>query len=180
MFMKGSYSVVTKTSKVYSDVKDNLTLVMKGKLLAVDPSIGSTSSMPGWAFYDAGELIESGTLSINPKQSVWARLQDLARLIRQLYKHFGIDILVYEDIPSQRQGGGNANAHASLLKAQGAIMAVPGPRAYVGIMPISWKRMARSTYVKSDEADAVEIGWIVINIAQYISIKDPPSTYRPV
>jgi Holliday junction resolvasome RuvABC endonuclease subunit len=166
--------MVTKTSRVYSEVRDNLTLLLKGRVLAIDPSIGSTSSMPGWAYYNAGELIESGILEINPKQSVWDRLQDLSRLVRQLYKRFDIDILIYEDIPSQRQGGGNANAHASLLKAQGAIMSVPGPRAYVGIFPVSWKRMVRPTYVKSDEADAIEIGYIVLEIAKYISEKDPP------
>jgi hypothetical protein len=168
---------ISKTSRVYEETKDNIVLLTKGRVLAVDPSIGSTSSMPGWAFYKAGVLIESGILEINPKGSVWDRLQDLSRLVRRLYKEFEIDILVYEDIPSQRQGGGNANAHASLLKAQGAIMSVPGPRAYVGIMPISWKKMVRDTYIKSDEGDAIEIGWIVIELAKHIEEKDPPGKY---
>jgi hypothetical protein len=63
---------------------------------------------------------------------------------------------------------GNANAHASLLKALGAILSVPGPDGYVGIMPVSWKKMIRNTYEKGDEADAVEIGYIVIECAAQI------------
>jgi hypothetical protein len=35
-------------------------------------------------------------------------------------------------------------------------------------MPVSWKKMIRNTYEKGDEADAVEIGYIVIECAAQI------------
>lgn len=96
----------------------------------------------------------------------------LANGIRKLYRDFDPDVLVYEEIPAQRYGGGgNANAHASLLKALGVILSVPGPDGYVGIYPISWRKLVRETYVKGDEADAVEIGWIVIELAREIRDK---------
>jgi hypothetical protein len=90
-------------------------------------------------------------------------------MVRKLYKEWDPDVLVYEDIPSQRQGGGNANAHASLLKAVGAILSVSGPDYYVGLMPVSWKRMVREDYVKSDIRDAIEMGWIAIAVARRIA-----------
>ena len=70
---------------------------------------------------------------------------------------------------------GNAVAHASLLKALGAILSVPGPDGYVGIMPVSWKKMVRDTYTKGDEADAVEIGHVIIECAAQIkyNIENP-------
>jgi hypothetical protein len=32
-------------------------------------------------------------------------------------------------------------------------------------MPVSWKAAARDTYVKGDEQDAIEIGWVAISTA---------------
>lgn len=38
-----------------------------GTILAVDPSIGSATSMPGYALSVDGVVVDSGILSINPK-----------------------------------------------------------------------------------------------------------------
>jgi hypothetical protein len=65
---------------------------------------------------------------------------------------------------------GNAIAHASLHKALGVILSVPGPTGFVGIMPFSWKKLVRDTYVKGDEADAVEMGYVAIEVAHEIMI----------
>lgn len=95
--------------------------------------------------------------------------------IRKLYRVWEPDVLVYEEIPPTRHGGGNAESHASLLKAVGAILSVSGPDYYVGIHPLSWKRMVRSTYSKGDENDAKEIGWITIEEAKRLKEEDPPN-----
>jgi hypothetical protein len=159
---------LTKTSKAYADIEANVKALLEGVVISIDPSIGSSSSMPGWAIYRAGKYIASGTFPIPPHKSIPERLRTLANHVRKLYNEFPPDVLVYEDIPSQRYGMGNAMAHASLLKALGAILSVPGPEGYVGIMPVSWKKMVRDTYQKGDEADAVEIGYVAIESAAQI------------
>jgi hypothetical protein len=159
---------LTKTSKAYKDIEDNLQGILDGVVVSIDPSIGSSSSMPGWAVYRAGQYVTSGTFDIPVHKSIPDRLRILANHIRKLYNEYPPDCLVYEDIPAQRYGMGNAIAHASLLKALGAILSVPGPEGYAGIMPISWKKLVRDTYIKGDESDAVEIGYVVIECAAQI------------
>ena len=159
---------LTKTSKAYVSIEDNLKGLLEGVVVSIDPSIGSSSSMPGWAIYRAGQYVSSGTFDIPVHKSIPDRLRILANHLRKLYNEYPPDCLVYEDIPAQRYGMGNAVAHASLLKALGAILSVPGPEGYVGIMPVSWKKMVRDTYQKGDEADAVEIGHVVIECAAQI------------
>lgn len=132
--------------------------------------------MPGYAVYRAGNLVESGVFDMDPDAEIHIRLQRLSHLIRKLYANWNPDTLVYEDIPAQHYGGkGHAGSHASLVKAVGAILSVSGPHTYVGIMPISWKKMTRSTYVKGDREDAEEIGWIAIQEAYRIREEDPPN-----
>jgi len=159
---------LTKTSKAYRDIEDNLQGILDGVIISIDPSIGSSSSMPGWAVYRAGQYVTSGTFDIPVHKSIPDRLRMLANHVRRLYNEHPADVLVYEDIPAQRYGMGNAVAHASLLKALGAILSVPGPDGYVGIMPVSWKKGVRDTYQKGDESDAVEIGYVVIEFAAQI------------
>lgn len=159
---------LTKTSRAYSDIEANLKGILEGVVISIDPSIGSSSSMPGWAVYKAGDYVASGTFEIPAHRPLPEKLRRLAYHVRKLYDDYPADVLVYEDIPSQRYGMGNANAHASLLKALGAILSVPGPEGYVGIMPVSWKKLVRDTYQKGDEADAVEIGYVVIECAAQI------------
>jgi len=159
---------LTKTSKAYQNIEDNLQGILEGMVISIDPSIGSSSSMPGWAIYRAGQYVSSGIFEIPVHKSLPDRLRTLANHVRKLYNDYPPDVLVYEDIPAQRYGMGNAVAHASLLKALGAILSVPGPDGYVGIMPVSWKKLVRDTYEKGDEADAVEIGYVVIECAGQI------------
>lgn len=173
---------ISRTAKVYGEIRSCLTPLLYGTVICIDPSIGSSSSQPGWAIYMAGHLIRSGILKIDPTGDIPTRLQELRRLLRNLYQTRPPDVLVYEDIPAQRHAaggaGGNAVGHASLLKALGAILSVSGPRHFVGILPVSWKRLARPTYEKGDEADAIEIGWIVLQEARRILETDPPGKKR--
>lgn len=165
--------MLSKTSKAYESISKARLALTEGIVVSIDPSIGSTSSLPGWAVYIRGELQCSGTFDINRNANVPTRLQELAYELRKLYNTVGVpDVLVYEDIPAQRYGGGNANAHSSLLKSVGVILSVSGPDAHVGLLPISWKRLVRPEYQKGDEADAIEIGWIAIQEARKIIEED--------
>ena len=157
-----------KDSQAYLQIQEHVKELLEGVVVSIDPSIGSSSSMPGYAVYRAGELLESGTFVIAHRDvSVADRLRALHNHVRKLYNKYNPDVLVYEDIPSTRHGGG-AGGHASLLKALGAILAVPGPAGHVGLYPVSWKSEARETHVKGDEQDAVEIGWVAIQVANRI------------
>lgn len=161
--------MIGKTSKVYEEIKGATKELLEGVMVSCDPSIGSTSSQPGWAVYRAGELLASGTFEIAAHKSIPERLHKLHSSMRKLYNEYDPDVLVYEQIPAQRYGGGNAWSHASLLKALGVILSIPGPDKYVGILPVSWKKMVRDTYVKGDREDAEEIGWIAIQVAREIA-----------
>jgi hypothetical protein len=77
------------------------------------------------------------------------------------------DCLIYEEIPVGGPGR-NIASHVTLLKAVGIILSVPGPKYYVGIYPVSWKKLVRPTYVKSDEGDAIEFGYICVQEARQI------------
>ncbi len=171
---------LAETTKAYSEIESCLTPLLEGTVVAIDPSIGSQSSMPGWAAYTAGILVDSGTLEIPLGWGVPERLQEVARQLRELYRIYKpVDVLVYEQIASQFFGGkgkkfGNAASMASLQKALGAILSVPGPTSFVGLSPQTWKRLVSDTYVKSDEADAVEMGKIAISLAQEIQENGKP------
>jgi hypothetical protein len=168
---------LSKTCKAYTEIRNCLTELQEGVVLAIDPSIGSSSSMPGWAVYRAGELHASGTLKINPLHSIPLRLAAVAAGMKVLIEDHAPQALVYENIPAQRQGGGNAVAHASLLMALGTILSVPGPSHHVGLYPMSWKRLARPSYKKGDMEDAIEVGWIAIQEAIRIHEEDPPGLF---
>jgi hypothetical protein len=169
---------IGKTSQVYKEVAENLKGLTEGVVISIDPSIGSSSSMPGWAIFVAGSLtpIASGVIDLPRLESIPVRLRTLNRALVKLYAKYLPDVLVYEEIPAQRHGFGNANAHASLLKSLGVILSIPGPEGYVGIMPVSWKALVSDQYEKGDEADAREIGRIVIQHAweQVEELKQEP------
>lgn len=160
---------IGKDSQAYKEASLCLKGLTEGLVVAIDPSIGSSSSQPGWAVYRASEYLASGTFFLDPSKSKPERLRGLGSQLRALYNKYPPDVLVYEQIPAQRHGG-NAVYHASLLYALGVVLSVPGPENYVGITPMSWKSQIRETYEKSDENDAVEIGHIVIQLAYQIAL----------
>lgn len=145
--------------------------IMDGALLAIDPSAGSNSSMPAYAVYHKGELIESGALLLDIKLPLAQRLFILSNDIRDIYAKYSPLVLAYEDIPAQAYGR-NATGHATLLKAVGAVLAATGggtdPNHTVPVAPRVWKRLARPWYTKSDENDAIEIGWVVTELAKQL------------
>lgn len=145
----------------------------EGVVLSVDPSIGSVSSMPAFAIYRAGQLVTSGVWEMDPTSPLPSRLQRLSYLMRKLIKEYDPDVLVHEAISDVPFKGFAGRGHASLQKALGAILSVSGPDKYVGMLPATWKKFARSHYVKSDENDAKEIGWVAIEQARLIIEQEP-------
>lgn len=160
--------MLSRDSKAYQAIRECTFPLQHGIVIAIDPSIGSSSSMPGYAIYKAGELLGSGIFELDLAKDRPHRLQQLAYMLRKLYTTWKPDVLVYEEVPAMRHGFGNAVSHASLLNAVGVVLSISGPDYFVGIMPVSWKGQVRSTYAKGDEADAIEFGWIAIQEAARI------------
>lgn len=169
--------MISKSSQTYEELRQNASALIGGIVLCIDPSIGSMSSMPGFAVYVKGTLTESGTLEIDPSGSIWSRLQQLSHGMRKLIRSFDPDVLVYEKVPVSAHSGRSQVSHASLLYSVGAILSISGPVGYVGLMPVSWKPLVRPEYVKGDREDAVEIGWIAIEEAKRIRDTNPKRKY---
>lgn len=173
--------MISSTVKEYKDIRGCLKPLLQGVVLSIDPSCGSkgeNGSLPGWAVSVAGELIESGVIQLPVEEDLWVRLQSLHHGLRQLVKTYNPDVMVYENIAPRRYGGGSAHSHASLLKSVGVVLSVSGPEHYIGLRPTVWTRWKRSTYVKSDQGDAVEMLWVAIETAREIEIENPPRGYR--
>jgi hypothetical protein len=169
-----------KDTEIYRSVRSNLKYIIEGSILCLDPSMGSMSSQPGYAVYRAGKLVESGKLNIDPRGEKWERLHELHRQLRNLSRRIVPDLCLYENVPVSAHGGRSQVSHASLLMAVGVTLAAVEADAFIGITPMVWKSRIRDTYVKSDEADAIEFGWITIEIAKLIAQKDPYGYYNRV
>jgi hypothetical protein len=146
-------------------------VLLEGRVVAIDPSCGSNSSMPGYAIYNAGILIGSGVIQIPLARELHTKLQWLANYLRTDPKFQGIELLLIEAIPVTRHGrGANQLSHSSLIKAVGAIISsINCP--YIMYVPIqTWKAYANTveSYSKGDEADARMIGASIIQLATTI------------
>lgn len=172
--------MISETVKEYKEIRATLKPLLDGVVLCIDPSCGSkgpTGSLPGWAVSLGGQLQASGVIELPVEEDLWVRLQALHHGIRRLVKEYNPDVMVYEQIAPRRYGGGSAHSHASLLKAVGVTLSVSGPTAYVGLRPTVWTKWKRSTYKKSDEADAIEMLWVALETATEISVQNPPRGY---
>ena len=165
--MSKHVSMIGKKTKLYQEVDRLKGSLCYGKVLSIDPSIGSTSSSPGWAYYQNGSLTDSGTIYTGGSHlELWLRARRLGDSLRLLCNEYKVDVLVYEDIPAT--SGFNQNAIASLLKAVGIVLACTTSSHVLGVHPASWKNYVRPEYKKGDKEDAIEIGWVTIALAQHI------------
>ena len=174
-----SVADISKKTKLYESVSKLTTPLLTGMVLVIDPSIGSTSSSPGWAIYKQGELLDSGTLSTGGSGTeLWRRARTLGNSIKVLSSIHNFDLLIYEDIPATSSF--NQNAVASLLKAVGIVLACSKSEYVLGIHPASWRNYVRPEYKKGDKEDAEEIGHIAIALAKHIVTERSTSTRSSV
>jgi len=176
-----STTLPSKSSAAYAAIRENVLPLTRGIVLVVDPSIGSQSSLPGWAVYGGGDsLLDSGVIPMDVTESRPYRLRAVYDKLENLTTAWQPHVIVYEEVPVMAHAGRSQVSHASLLNAVGVTLAathLPGV-GYVGIQPIVWKKRVSADYVKGDEADAIEMGQIVIAMAHEILLKDPPRKYR--
>lgn len=166
----GSSSSTGNRTVLYKSIRTYTKQILEGTLVAIDPSCGSSSSDPGYAIYSNGLLVESGIIPLNKERELAYRLQELRAA---LFAKFGCPtVLVVEHIPPRRFGKGSAVSHASLLQAMGVALASTDSGILLRIRPQDWQRLAApiwSKATKSDEADAIAIGWAVIRLAREIN-----------
>lgn len=159
---------MNKTSKTYKAIEPLAELILNGRLLCVDPSTGSTSSVPGFAVYEGGELIESGEITVDKSANRSLRLYEIARTIREEFDT--PDILIVEYIPHMVYGQGKMNGVTlmALQKAIGAIIGAIPCKNLLEIPASAWKHHKPEGYIKSDEWDAIALGNCAINISKKI------------
>lgn len=165
---------ISTQSRLYAQARKNAELLLNATLLCVDPSIGSASSLPGYAVYVRGELVSSGLIEVATAGAHNLRLFELARSLREDFAELQNPILVVEDIPTMRfnrRGSGgysDPRAQVPLHRAVGAIMSSIRSPLMLEVPPITWHRYTDpSRYLKSDQADAAALGWTVLCMARH-------------
>lgn len=159
-------------SKVRQSIRKHRDAILRGTMLAIDPSIGSTSSSCGYAIYVSGKLVESGLIEVNKSASQTVRLYELARTFREDFTN--PDIVAIEGIspvPYAAKRGFSkvpmtAISLSALHRAVGAILGAQKWTDVIEIPPITWKKYKSADYKKDDHIDAQEIGRAVILIAR--------------
>lgn len=157
--------------KAYSDT------ILNGTLLAIDPSSGSSSSMPGYALFQCGILIDSGHLEITTKgRPLHQRLYQLAQILQKDFVEVEqLDLVAVEYIPMKQFAPGKSGSGASvssilaLQRAVGVVQGSFGNIPMIEVAPVSWHKYADNSeeyYVKTDETDAIFIGRAVVETAK--------------
>ena len=130
-----------------------------GRVLAVDPSSGSSGSMPGFALFKGATLVESGTMEIM-LGDIHRRLWSLAAGLREGFPE-EIDLLIIEDLPPFMQTRGStfrSKGVVNLHMSVGAIYSVFGYAPCIGVPPMAWHADVKKLpfdYIKNDENDAL-------------------------
>lgn len=162
-------------SKLALEIEQYGEIIQAGEVLAVDPSSGSQGSLPGYALFKAGKLVDAGTIDL-PRGS--RPLANRLFLLREtLEKAFQKpDLLAIELISPVMPAKNGAFLHkhaSSLIKAVGAILStwdVPT----LEVSPMTWHSMTPPEYKKSDVQDACMIGWAVyITLARLCGEVEP-------
>lgn len=133
--------------------------VLGGRVVCIDPATGSTSQ-PGYAVLEHGELVRSGVLKIDRRLGIARRLKALADQL--LDEGLALpELLVVERLRGRM-------VHPHLHWAVGVIVATLDPEAIIELPIPLWKAVARAdtTYAKSDEADACAFGQTVIYLVR--------------
>lgn len=141
-------------SKLDVAAKPALPFLHKGTILSVDPSIGSASSMPGYSLVVDGVMVDSGILSINPRENASKRLAAIQIQLNLLTPN--PDVIVIEKIAPMLSCGGAGVIQ--LHWACGVVLATYPNAVPVMVPNQTWKKFLRDhgiNYKKSDENDAI-------------------------
>lgn len=150
-------------SKLSDSIEPLTSLVLSGHLLAIDPSSGSRQSLPGYAIFKAGHLVDSGKIEIQYKEDLHRRLFYLSKILREQFER--PDILITENVPPVMLGKGFFNkSMLSLQKSIGVVISC-FDCPLIEVAPVSWRQHIPENYNKTDEADAIMMGLTCLRVA---------------
>lgn len=155
----------TNSSKLDLAVSQHADKALNGYLLAIDPSSGSEKSQPGYAIYRGGQLVDYGLINIKWGDAVANRLYRLAKSLREEFQQ--PDLLVVEHLaPFMGEGKSFFSTRnvISLHQSVGVIMSI-WDIPVLAVSPRSWQSLAPDNYQKSDQNDAIMLGWTVLHKA---------------
>jgi len=169
----------SKLTSLERDLGPVLGQALNGTVLAIDPSSGSANSQPGYAIFKAGQLLDSGLVRIRSGDHISNRLYRLARTLRDEFE--APELLVTENIPPFMGDGPGAQFATrnviSLHQSIGVVMSV-WDVAVVQVSPRTWRSRVPDNYLKSDENDAIMIGWSAIQTARELN-GELPENFSP-
>lgn len=139
---------LTEVQKFRKDIAPVAYTVLKGRLLAIDPG----SNVLGWALFDKGELVESGSIAAHPKNKPHKRIISIMHDLKDATAK-ACDVLCVEQM---------FKFNPSLIWSVGAVIEAKQPELFVEIPTRIWQAKLPADYVKSDERDAIEIGKALI------------------
>jgi hypothetical protein len=163
-----------KIAKYRLAIAEAANLIVTGRLLAIDPSVGSANSMPGYAVFEAGKLVENGTIQVDHKEPVSKRLHEINRCLREDFERPDVVAIEMPPLINLRGMGHRMNAvsRAGLQRGIGAAIAAWPVDHIVEIPPASWSKFKPADYVKGDAQDALVIGLAVLALAARTPIKE--------
>lgn len=174
---------VSTQSKLYKSLLRRADLLLTGRVLVLDPSVGSLSSQPGYSIWSAGVLEDSGVIDMPTEAKLHRRLFYLRKVLMEEFPG-KFDVVVIEDIPTHRFSRGrgrvyaNAKAQVPLHKAVGVIEASIDCQVLVHIAPITWRSYASDDHLatkeeggNTDELDAIVMGHSVLQIAKHAAAR---------
>lgn len=132
---------MAKSSALSEAVRRHVDVLRTGKVLCVDPSSGSTGSMPGYTLVKGCRMMESGYFNL-PLGVVEQRLWSLANVLRTDADMQDVDLLVVEKIPpfmSGRAGGFRTQGVVNLHMGVGVVLGAFGNKPTIWVPPVSWK-----------------------------------------
>jgi len=133
------------------------TLITEGRILSIDPALGTGESMPGYAVYKSSKLDESGSLFYDAETAA-----EGLRALRKFLCEIGpVDVLVVEELR------GNM-VHPHLHWVVGVIVEAVEAKLVLECPIALWKRLAKEDphYSKSDEEDAKKFAETIIKLAE--------------
>jgi hypothetical protein len=139
-------------ARLKKQVEENIDTILHGKFISIDPA----SRTGGYAVYNAGSLIESGTIQLDTKKDIGDRLAEIGAIL--------IDDDDYDLMAIERIRGGRS--HDYLKFSIGAYVASIQAPVVIEVPVNAWKKVTPPDYVKSDENDAIMIGKTLIVLAK--------------
>jgi len=167
-------------SKLAVEVQKYTDILMNGEMLAVDPSSGSSGSLPGYALFRKGQLMDAGTIELpRGTRPLANRLFLLRNALATAFDR--PDLLTIELISPVMPSKGGTFLHknaSSLIKSVGAILST-WDTPVLEVSPMTWHSMTPPTYKKGDVQDACMIGWAVYVTAARLAGEAEPQIYLP-